>query len=93
QLVLSFGFEPEAIDILNFAPGLDFNQVYKNAIQTTHGGVNSPIIDISDLIKNKEALNRPGEKSHLDKYDVEVLKKIIQKKEQQPSSNTTKSSN
>ncbi|MFM8832307.1 MAG: hypothetical protein ACKOEV_01490, partial [Cytophagales bacterium] len=26
QLVLSFGFEPEAIDILNFAPGLDFNQ-------------------------------------------------------------------
>lgn len=81
QLVLSFGFEPEAIDILNFAPGLDFNEVYKNAIQTTHGGVNSPIIDISDLIKNKEALNRTGEKSHLDKYDVEVLKKIIQRRE------------
>ncbi len=26
------------------------------------------------------ALNRTGEKAHLDKYDIEVLKKIIQKK-------------
>jgi hypothetical protein len=80
QLVLSFGFEPEAIDIINFAPGLNFNEVYKNAIQSKHNGVDSLIIDIRDLIVNKEALNRTGEKAHLDKYDAEVLKKIIQKK-------------
>lgn len=40
QLVLSFGFEPDAIDILN----------------------------------------RAGEKSFLDKYDIEVLKRIIDRK-------------
>jgi hypothetical protein len=32
------------------------------------------------LILNKEALNRDGEKALMDKYDAEVLKKIIQKK-------------
>ena len=42
-------------------------------------GLKIPIIDIRDLIKNKESLERPGEKSHLDKYDVEVLKKILKK--------------
>jgi hypothetical protein len=29
---------------------------------------------------NKEALKRSGEKSYLDKYDVEVLKRIIEKR-------------
>jgi predicted nucleotidyltransferase len=80
QLVLSFGFEPDAIDILNYAPGLTFNDVYKNSIQTEQEGVEISMIDIRDLIKNKEALNRTGEKSHLDKYDLDVLKKIIEKR-------------
>jgi hypothetical protein len=80
QLVLSFGFEPEAIDILNYSPGLNFNDVYKNAVLSNYDDTESLIIDIRDLIANKEALNRTGEKAHLDKYDVEVLKKIIQKK-------------
>jgi hypothetical protein len=79
QLVLSFGFEPEAIDVLNYSPGLNFNDVYKNAVLSNYDDTESLIIDIRDLIANKEALNRTGEKAHLDKYDVEVLKKIIQK--------------
>lgn len=37
------------------------------------------MIDIRDLIKNKEALHQEGEKALMDKYDAEVLKKIIQK--------------
>ncbi|MCX8490622.1 MAG: hypothetical protein ORN54_06100 [Cyclobacteriaceae bacterium] len=82
QLVLSFGFEPEAIDILNYSPGLNFNDVYKNAVLSNCDDTESLIIDIRDLIANKEALNRGGEKAHLDKYDAEVLKKIIQKKNQ-----------
>lgn len=79
QLVLSFGFEPEAIDIMNYTPGLSFGEVYQNAIPLKQEGVETLIIDIRDLIRNKEALNRAGEKSHLDKYDLEVLKKIIEK--------------
>jgi hypothetical protein len=80
NLVLSFGFEPDAIDILNYSPGIRFSDVHKNATYITQKNIKIPIIDIRDLIKNKESLNRTGEKAHLDKYDVEVLKKIIQKK-------------
>ncbi|SRR5258708_22535135 len=80
NLVLSFGFEPDAVDILNYSPGLTYSDVRQNAIYITQEKVQVPIIDIRNLIRNKEALNRTGEKAHLDKYDIEVLKKIIQKK-------------
>ena len=80
QLVLSFGFEPDAIDILNYTPGISFNEVYENALILKQSGVMVRMIDIRDLIRNKEALNRSGEKAHLDKYDLEVLKKIIEKR-------------
>ena len=79
--MLSFGFEPDAIDILNYSPGLNFFEVQKNAVQLIQDKVQVLIIDIRDLIRNKEALNRTGEKAHLDKYDVEVLKRIIEKKQ------------
>ncbi len=80
QLVLSFGFEPDAIDILNYSPGLEFSEVYKNSIMINHDGIVVHIIDIRDLLRNKEALKRSGEKSHLDKYDIEVLRRIIEKR-------------
>jgi len=81
QLVLSFGLEPDAVDILNYAPGLSFDEVYRNSIPLNQEGVIVNMIDIRDLIRNKEALNRSGEKAHLDKYDLEVLKRIIKGKE------------
>lgn len=81
DLVLSFGLEPDAVDILNNTPGIEFNSAFQNANIMTFAGLNIPIINIEDLIKNKELLQREGEKSLLDKYDAEVLKKI-QKKNQ-----------
>jgi hypothetical protein len=80
NLILSFGFEPDAIDILNYTPGIDIEAVFKNSISVNFSGMAVPMIDIRDLIKNKEALNREGEKALMDKYDAEVLKKVIQKK-------------
>jgi hypothetical protein len=81
DLVLSFGLEPDAVDILNNTPGIEFNAAFQNANIMTFADLNIPIININDLIKNKELLQREGEKSLLDKYDAEVLKKI-QKKNQ-----------
>lgn len=78
NLILSFGLEPDAIDILNYTPGIDIHTVFKNSIAVHFSGIEVPMIDIRDLIKNKESLNRQGEKALLDKYDAEVLKKIIQ---------------
>lgn len=83
ELVLSFGLEPEAVDILNYTPGIEFNSAYENSVEETFSGLRIRIIDIRDLIKNKEQLQRKGEKSLLDKYDVEVLKKILKRKEEE----------
>ena len=83
QLVLSFGFEPDAVDIINYTPGISFEEVFKNSVKVSFSGLEIPMIDIRDLIKNKESLNRQGEKSHLDRYDIEVLKRILKNKEEQ----------
>ncbi|HNP95523.1 MAG TPA: hypothetical protein PKJ63_07830 [Cyclobacteriaceae bacterium] len=80
NLVLSFGLEPDAVDIINYAPGVTFNQVFENSINVDVEGISIKMMDIRDLLKNKEALNRGGEKSHLDKYDIEVLRRIIGRK-------------
>ena len=80
ELVLSFGFEPDAVDILNFTPGLDFETTHNNSILLDFDGIKLRMIDIRDLVRNKESLNRQGDKALLDKYDAEVLKKILQRK-------------
>jgi len=80
ELVLSFGLPPDAVDILTFTPGIEFNSAFGNAQQIDFSGLKIPILDIRDLMKNKEKLRRKGEKSLLDKYDVEVLKKILKRK-------------
>jgi len=79
NLVLSFGLEPDAVDIINYTPGFDFATIYTNSILADFLDVRVRMIDIKDLIHNKELLNRQGEKALLDQYDIEVLKKIIQK--------------
>jgi hypothetical protein len=81
ELVLSFGLEPDAVDILTFTPGVEFHSAMQNAHLANFSDLKIPIIDIRDLIKNKESLRRTGEKSHLDQYDIEVLKKILKKKQ------------
>lgn len=77
ELVLSFGLEPDAVDIINYTPGITFEQTYANSVDIDFDGLKVKIIDIRDLLKNKEALTRKGEKAYLDKYDVEVLRRII----------------
>jgi hypothetical protein len=81
ELVLSFGLSPDAADILTFTPGIEFNSAFRNAQIIDFSGLKIPVIDIKDLIKNKESLQRKGEKSLLDKYDAEVLKKILKRKD------------
>ena len=57
ELLLSFGLEPEAVDILNYTPGIEFNSAYENSVEETFSGLKIKIIDIRDLIKNKEHFN------------------------------------
>jgi hypothetical protein len=77
DLVLAFGFPPDAVDILNSTPGIDFHEAYKNSLPVRLDDLTVRLIDIHDLIRNKESLRRTGEKAHLDAYDLEVLRKIV----------------
>lgn len=83
KLILSFGLAPDAVDILNYTPGIEFASAFQNAHVMNFSNLKIPIIDIRDLIRNKEHLKRDSEKSLLDKYDVEILKKILKRKEKE----------
>ena len=80
ELFLSFGFEPEAVDIMTFTKGITFDEVYANAKEIMVDSQPIKLIDIRDLIKNKESLHRDGSKGLLDQYDVMELKKLFYNK-------------
>ena len=65
---------------MTFAKRITFEQAYDNASYTTIEGQSFKLIDIRDLILNKESLNREGKKALLDKYDAEELKEILKRK-------------
>lgn len=51
--------EPQRIDILTFASGLQFSYAYKNRIYIPIGKVQVPFISVDDLRTNKLATGRP----------------------------------
>ncbi|MDX2190178.1 MAG: hypothetical protein SFY32_09960 [Bacteroidota bacterium] len=81
EIYLSFGSYNDGVDILNFTPGVTFEEAYKNKKLFDTGELQLNIIHYLDLIKNKENLNREGNKSFIDKYDVSELRKIFKIKD------------
>jgi hypothetical protein len=81
SLFLGLGFEPDAVDIMTLTPGIDFNLSYAHATEITDDDLRIRILAIEDLIRNKETMNRMGEKKLLDDYDVSVLKRILRERE------------
>jgi len=59
DVVVQLGREPQRIDILTFASGLDFRAAYHNRVYVTVGNVQVPFISIDDLRTNKLAAGRP----------------------------------
>jgi hypothetical protein len=80
SIFLGLGFEPDAVDIFTTTPGIDFDGSYRRSKKVLDSGLSILVIGLEDLIKNKEALNREGEKRILDQYDIAVLKKILKRK-------------
>jgi len=69
ELIIQIGFEPNRIDILKSASGIDFVESYKNReIAVLEDGTQINIISKQDLIKSKLAAGRDK-----DKYDVSEL--------------------
>ena len=80
QHVFTFGMEPEAVDILTYTIGVDVKLVFKNARYHKIDDLKIKVIDLRDLLKNKESLNRKNEKGLVDQQDIVALRRILKKK-------------
>lgn len=59
DVMVQLGAEPNRIDILTYASGLEFNEAYANRVHFQVGGTEAPFISVEDLRKNKLATGRP----------------------------------
>lgn len=71
ESVISFGFPPSRVDLLNAVDGIKFEDALPNQIRGLYGQVTVPFIGIEDLIKNKTSTQRTK-----DKGDAEELQKF-----------------
>lgn len=78
--VFTFGMEPDAVDIMNFSRGVLLEDIFENAASRKIDDLKIKIIDIRDLLKNKESLDRKGEKSLVDQQDILALRRILKTK-------------
>lgn len=58
DVVVQLGREPQRIDILTFATGLDFEDAYVRRFSVDIGGVSVPFLSVDDLRRNKLASGR-----------------------------------
>ncbi|MDA0193105.1 MAG: hypothetical protein O3A24_06755 [Actinobacteria bacterium] len=58
DVVVQLGREPQRVDILTFATGLDFVTAYENRIMVSIGKLEVPFVSIGDLRTNKLATGR-----------------------------------
>ena len=56
-VMVQFGREPQRIDILTYASGLQFSDAYKNRVLVKIGNFDVPFISVDDLRTNKMATN------------------------------------
>jgi hypothetical protein len=78
--IFTFGVEPDAVDILTFSKGVSLENIFENAISKKIDELKIHIIDIRDLLKNKESLNRSPEKKLVDQQDILALRRILKTK-------------
>lgn len=69
--VFSFGVPPVSIDLMTKTKGLEFEGCFENAEQVDLEGLTIKVLHLDDLIKAKNASNRPK-----DQDDIENLSSI-----------------
>lgn len=84
NLVLSFGLEPNGVDIINQLKGTDYPTISKNASSVDlANGLSISIIDIHDLLREKKLLQREGRKGLSDQMDILAIEERLRKMEGQ----------
>ena len=57
-VIIQLGREPQRIDLLTFATGLEFRAAFENRVLVEIGGVEVPFLSVDDLRTNKAATGR-----------------------------------
>lgn len=76
----SFGLEPDRVDIMNYAKGVSLEDVFAHAKPIKLDNLTFKVIDIGDLLTNKENIDRSGSKYFVDQQDIIALKQILKSK-------------
>jgi hypothetical protein len=77
EQVFTFGMEPDAVDILTFSRGVSVDAIFENAIFVLIDDLRIRMIDIKDLLTNKEKIQRSLEKGLVDQQDILALRRIL----------------
>ena len=69
RAMLVLGAEPNKIELINFADGVDFDQCFPNRIVVPLAGVDVTVIGLDDLRKNKKAVGRLQDLADLEQLE------------------------
>ena len=72
DVVFQMGLPPRRIDILTEITGVDFDDAWRNRVETEFGEVTVPVLGIDEVINNKRATGRTR-----DLADVEELEELL----------------
>ena len=69
RAMLALGLEPNKIELINFADGVDFDACFQNRIIVPLDGVAVSVIGLDDLRKNKKAVGRLQDLADLEQLE------------------------
>ena len=67
--MLVIGTEPNSIELINFADGVDFDECYARRVDIPLGDVVASVIALDDLRRNKRAVGRLQDLADIEKLD------------------------
>ena len=69
RAMLVIGAEPNSIELINFADGVDFDNCYARRVEIPLGDVMASVIALDDLCRNKRAVGRLQDLADVEKLD------------------------
>jgi len=69
RAMLVLGAEPNKIELINFADGVNFDECFPNRIVVPLAGVDVAVIGLDDLRKNKKAVGRLQDLADLEQLE------------------------
>jgi hypothetical protein len=78
RAMLVIGAEPNRIELINFADGVEFNECYARRIVVPLGDTQATVIALDDLRTNKRAVNRLQDQADLEALDHQAQKASLE---------------